>query len=518
MSNLVDSPAVERNPQREQLPVMRRAGITLLGSAIGGALVIFNEFLAAHYLKVQSYGLYASGLTVARIGEAVAVYGLPVAIFHYIPPYLQKSQHALVVGIVYAAALLPLLIGSTFAIVLWFLAPWLANHMFHSIAAVPFIRMLVLAVPFMASSEVLCALTRGYGHAKYYVMVRNLCAPLLFLLLFLAIAKFAAPPLWITGVVLLSNILTFVAAIFCVVRVAGDHLWRVRPTFAFSALYRYASGIMMNTFLYMVFAVTGIVSVAQFLGSDAVGIYRVCLQVVVPFEMVILAFHAAMGTVYPVLERENRRAELADAYASAVRWMSIMLLPIGVVLAWNRVELLALFGSRFTAGASALLILAAGYSVCTCYGTGAYLLMLSGRKSIETINAAIATVMNIALCVLLVPRIGLAGAATATATSFFVLNVLRVVEVRHLAGIRTFQPYFLRVVVVSIGGSLVSFAVLQLLGIAQSGRAAVVVARILLMVVAHSLFMWTLGLDRRDKETVKSLLSAILWRWVGARA
>ncbi|MBK6982485.1 MAG: hypothetical protein IPH30_13935 [Betaproteobacteria bacterium] len=99
-------------PQPEgQAPVIRSAGITLAGSALGGALVILAEFLAARLLQVQAYGFYASGKAVASIGEAVSVFGMPVAIFHFIPAYRQKAQTEHVIGTVYAAALLPLVVG-----------------------------------------------------------------------------------------------------------------------------------------------------------------------------------------------------------------------------------------------------------------------------------------------------------------------------------------------------------------------------------------------------------------------
>ena len=74
-------------------------------------------------LKVAASFYEAFGLSVARVGEAIAVFGLQVGVFHYIPGYLQKSQKELLVGTVYAAGLLPLLIGFAFTFLVWFLAP-----------------------------------------------------------------------------------------------------------------------------------------------------------------------------------------------------------------------------------------------------------------------------------------------------------------------------------------------------------------------------------------------------------
>ena len=236
------------------------------------------------------------------------------------------------------------------------------------------------------------------------------------------------------------------------------------------------------------------------------GIYRVCLQVVVPFDMVLLAFHAAMGPIYPVLAREGRKAELEEAYATAVRWMAVLLVPMGVAIAWNRHELLALLGPGFEVGSSALLVLAIGYSTCTCFGTIAYVLMLSGRKSVETANAAIATFTNILLCVILIPRLGLLGAALATGVAFFLLNVLRIWQVRHLIGLRTFRPHFLRVVATSVGAGLAAFAALHSAGIAQGPGVAALGLRIALMLAIQAALMRIVGLNKQDKNALKTML------------
>ncbi len=490
-----------------QAPVIRSAGLTLFGSAVGGVLVILGEMLAARLLQSHAYGLYASGITVAKIGEALAVFGLPVGIFHYIPVYRRQSRTDLVVGTVYAAALLPLLLGFAFAALIWFAAPWLAHYVFRGADVVDSIRLISISIPFMAFSEVLGAITRGYGYAKYYVIVNNLIPPVVFVACLGLMARLDARPIWIAGAVALANLLACVVGILAVVRVAGPELWKVRPIFPFRALYEFSSQIMLNTSFYMIFAWTGILAVAAFLGTNDVGIYRVCLQVVVPFEMIVLAFHAATGPVYPVLAKENKLSELEEAYGTAIRWMIMLDLPIGIILAWNRTDLLALLGPQFTAGATAVIILAVGFSVSACFGTVGYLFLLTGRKSVETWNAGLATILHLLLAIVLIPRFGLSGAAFATTFCFFLLNASRVWELRHFMGLRTFRPYFLRVFAIAIAAALGAFVALQRLGILQGRDMLSVVSRIVVMGVLYVSVLWMFGLNNHDKNMLRGLVS-----------
>ena len=491
-------------------PVIRSAGLTLAGSALGGLLVITSEFLVAHYLEVEAYGLYASGLTLARIGEAVAVFGLPVAIFHFVPLQLRRGEDDRAMGTVLAAALLPMVLGCTLALALWLAAPWLAARFFGHADATPYIRVLAAAIPFMASSEVLGAATRGFGYAKYYVLVRNLAPPVLFMAFIAAVIATRGDAHWIPAAFAAAYAIACIAGAFAVAHAAGSGRRRVKPRMDFAGVYRYSAGVMANTFLYMVFAVAGILLVAAFLGTDNVGIYRVCLQVVVPFDMVLLAFHAAMGPIYPVLAREYRQAELEDAYGMAIRWMAGLLLPAGIAVAWNARDLLALLGPDFVRGATPLTVLAAGYASCTCFGTVAYILMLSGRKHVETANAAFATAAVLLLGLWLVPRHGLLGAAAATAGAFVLLNVARIAEARRVLGLRTFRAAFVRMVAVASATALGSFWVLERLGVAQGPGAAALLGRLTLMGAVQAAATWGLAMAPQDRAALAGMVRSAL--------
>jgi O-antigen/teichoic acid export membrane protein len=213
-----------------------------------------------------------------------------------------------------------------------------------------------------------------------------------------------------------------------------------------------------------------------------------------------------MGPIYRVLAQENRLSQLEDAYGMSIRWMAMLHLPIGVALAWNRHDLLALVGPQFTAGSTALAILAVGFALCMCYGTGAYLLMLSGRGTLETKNAAIGAVVNVLLAAVLVPAFGLAGAAASTLAGFVLVNALRIWEIRRFVGVRTFRGRFLRVSAVSGGSATLIFAVLQFAGVFQQPDPISLGLRLVVMTVLQVAVLWRFGLSRDDKEAVNRLL------------
>lgn len=130
-------------------------------------------------------------------------------------------------------------------------------------------------------------------------------------------------------------------------------------------------------------------------------------------------------------------------------------------------------------------------------------------QSTETLNAAFATLTNVVLCVLLVPRFGIAGAAFATATAFFLLNVLRIWEARYMVRLRTFRPYLLRVVAVSAGAALLSFSILRWSGTLQGADAVSILARIVIVGVLQVAAMWSIGLNAKDKDMLVTLATSL---------
>ena len=55
------------------------AGITLIGAVAGAVLTTGNEVLAARFLGVSAYGLYALTLMLAKSGEIIAAFGSSAA-------------------------------------------------------------------------------------------------------------------------------------------------------------------------------------------------------------------------------------------------------------------------------------------------------------------------------------------------------------------------------------------------------------------------------------------------------
>lgn len=500
------SPRPADNPEAPRVRlggVLRGAHITLFGSGLGGILAIVNEIICARYLGVGTYGLYAFALIVARIAEGIATLGMPVGALHFLAIHREQNQPQLVWGTVIAAVLPPLVIGCLFSATLWTLAPWLASSVFGDVAAAPYIRALALAIPFMGLSEVLGVVTRGFGHSAYYVVVRSLVPPTVFLLSLLFIANRHAEPAWIPWAFFLAYVLATCAGVLAVRRVGGAALFRLRPTLPFKALYGYSMPVLMNQLLYLVVACTPILLLGAMQSDKDVGIFRACMQLVIPFDMVVIAFNAAAGNHYAVLEHTHKRAELAALVERITGFMAPLAMAWLLVLVLNRHEFLLLMGRDFVSGALTLAVLALGHATLCTVGTAGYLLVMSGRQRYETFNAAVAAVACVVLNVVLIRWFSSLGAAIATAVACLLVSALRILQVRRLTGIKILQPSLLRVLAIALVAGGIVAAVSSLLSeTARAGLWGVAGLNALLAVVAGAMY-WRVGMNESSRRSLQ---------------
>jgi O-antigen/teichoic acid export membrane protein len=132
--------------------------------------------------------------------------------------------------------------------------------------------------------------------------------------------------------------------------------------------------------------------------------------------------------------KEHDRA--AELHQSATGWLVLASWPVYILIAIFPAVVLGIFGHRYTPGAAALAILALAMLVNLGTGNVTVVLLMGGKSSLSAYNALAALVVNIGLNLLLLPRLGLVGAALAWAAAIVVENLAAVVEVWWTLGIK----------------------------------------------------------------------------------
>jgi O-antigen/teichoic acid export membrane protein len=481
------------------------AGITLIGAGTGALLTMGTDVLAARFLGVSTYGLYALALMLAKCGEIIAEFGVPLSLLHFLPVSLSRGDRGSALGAILGSLLLPIAIGLGFAFALWFRADWVASHLLGQPAAGPFIAVLGFAIPLMVTIDVLGNVARGFGRALPYVVTYNIVPQLCAAAVFISLMIWEGPQVGVVYGRVLAYAIGGAFALFITWQLVERHIGWVRPVLHLQQLYGYALPLGVNLVISLGIGWTDIFLLGLLTNASTVGAYRGCMQIVLVFDLGANAFAAALAPVFTVLIAEGRRARMQDMYTSAVRLQTLMALPFLLVIMVNAADLLRVLGPDFAMGAPALLILGCGQFAKGTLSPATVALIIGGRQKLDAVNVAIAAVANLILNLMLIPFLGLAGAAFATATSLIGLAMVRCLEVRRVFGLRTLDFAPLRAMLVTMPLTLAIWAMSALLGIGPGTGFAALFCRLAIMGMAIGGSIWFFCLEAGDRTMLLRL-------------
>jgi len=231
----------------------------------------------------------------------------------------------------------------------------------------------------------------------------------------------------------------FIAALFNY-RYLELHLRRFR-LFHLKSLFTFSFWIFLAMSGVLVFTTADVILIGYFMDNADVGVYRVTLNLAALGVFVALALQTVLYPRFSLWNEEGKHDLIAASLRRAYTYSLMLAVPFcaGGWLLGDEL-LYYLFGEAFTAGTGALFILLTVSVV--------YVFLYLQMMTLNALNhpkdsfrvTAVAVVVNIALNVLLIPLLGIVGAALATLISvalnailgYFVLGKYLVVNVEKM--------------------------------------------------------------------------------------
>jgi O-antigen/teichoic acid export membrane protein len=484
------------------------AGLAVFGKFAGRLLAVLGDIVAARVLGPSLFGLYAIGWTLLRIIGLLAHLGLPTGVLRYIPRY--ADDKAAVKNLINRSILIVAAVGVIVGGILYFGAPWLASNLYQKPLLTGIIRLFAFIIPLMSLLTLLSSISRSMQNMIYSVSVEDIGQPLLGLVLVVCIYLFAGP--WLTGVILSDLVSYLVTGIICffIVRklfysiliTSGSSRVRISEVLAFSV-----PTALAGTFAVFVFWVDRLL-VGYFLPASENGIYQAVSQISVLFVLVIAAFNAILAPIFADLHSRRDVPQMQETYRVGTKWGLYISIPFFLVFCFAPAEtLMVLYGAEYAGGWIALLVLTMGQLVNVATGSVGTLLSMAGYQRAWLGLSSAALVLNILLCVLLIPRFGIMGAAIATSVSLSVMNFTGIIKAWFSLGV---WPYDLRY----LKGMFAAFCCLLVLGVLRifyhgSALPFLSISTLLAVLVFFGLIILQ-GLDDEDRNLLGLLRARIL--------
>jgi O-antigen/teichoic acid export membrane protein len=268
---------------------------------------------------------------------------------------------------------------------------------------------------------------------------------------------------------------------------------------------RYASISWLSSVAQQGLVWSDIVILGLFLDPSEVGVYQVATRIVLVGGIATQALNASLAPRAADLFQRRQIDTLKRLYVASSEWLVRLSLPLLAFLFVATEPVLRIFGPEFVGGVAVTRILIIGTLIDAATTQGGIVLNMSGRNVLNMLDTVGALVINVGLNIILIPVLGIRGAAIAWATSLLVIGVLRAFQVRWVV-VPTFP--LSRRVFKSLAAATVAMVVgWPLLGLLPGRWGFVVVA--VVMAAVYLAGLWALGMEEDDRLVLQSLVARV---------
>ncbi len=394
--------------------VRRLAGAAFLIRVVSAALTFVSQILLARWMGGFEFGIYIYGWTwVLLIGGMVDL-GLGSAAQRFIPEYTEQKSFALLRGFLGGSRWLALLFG-TIAGAAGAAAVKLLTPHIDPATVIP-LYLSCAALPLFGVWSAQSGIARSYnwvnlGLSPVYVQRQLLLLALMGLVYVVGFRADAVTATLVGVVALVSVGLGQVVALnrrLAGVVENGPRAYSVRTWLAISV------PIFVVEAFYYLLNYSDVIVLKQFRSADDVAIYYAAAKTIALVSFIYYSVAQTIAHKFVEYDVSGDREGLAAFLKQSVRltfWPSLVVI-VGLLALGH--PLLRLFGREFTSGYYLMFIIAIGLLARASVGPAERLLNMLGERHACALVYAASFAISLILCVLMIPRLGLAGAAAAS--------------------------------------------------------------------------------------------------------
>jgi O-antigen/teichoic acid export membrane protein len=413
----------------------RLAGTVFVIRVVSAAMAYLSQILLARWMGGSDYGVYVYVWTWVLLLGSMMDFGISASAQKIIPEYRAGGEYALLRGFLSGSRWMTFIVSAVVATLLAGvvkgLSPWIGSG-----EIIPlYIGCATLPAFVVANTQ--DGIARSHDWMRLGLMPQFIVRQSL-IIGFTAGAFALGFHLGATAAMLASAAAVWIAMIGQLIvlnRRLGGHIEPGPKAYDFRGWLGVSLPILMVEGFYLLLSYTDVLVLQQFRSSEEVGLYFAVVKTLALVSFIHYAMAATTAHRFAEYHASGDKARLSAYVAHAIKWTfwpslaaTILLLVLGKPLLW-------LFGPQFVAGYDIMFIAAIGLVVRSAIGPVERLLNMLGHQHICALAYALSFVMNLVLCVMLVPRFGGHGAAAATSISLVFETILLFWIVRRRLGL-----------------------------------------------------------------------------------
>lgn len=425
-----DQDGLDRSRRNDVIRLAKGGGFLAGGSFFDFGSRFLIGLLLARLLGPSDYGLYQLAISAAALFSGISLLGLDDAMVRYVAILSGRKDRPGVWGTIQIGLGIALPVSVLMGLLLFLAARPVAVEVFEEPALAPALRLMAIVVPVLTLSNVMLGVTRGFGRMDIAALGENVVQSVVRLVLLGGLA--------LIGLELYPALVVFAISDVAAAITLGLFINRsfpLRPS-AHEAVRRDTSGVFRFALPLWISGLLGQFqrNIAIFLLGSTASVASAGLFAIVGHVNHIghAVYRAVIVAVKPLLAQLHDRKDregLSHVYTTTTRWLVTANLPFFMAMTLYPESVLAIFGEEYAIAAPALIVMAVAELVNAATGICGSLVDMTGHTRAKVANSVLNVLSLGVTNAILVPRMGVLGAAYAYLISIALVNLARMLEI-----------------------------------------------------------------------------------------
>lgn len=401
----------------ERAGVQRNALMAFAVRVASAGLLYLSQIILARWMGASEFGAYVLAWTWVLVLGGLSHLGLSLANMRLLPEYAETGQWTLFRGLLRGGRLIALGVGSIVALAgiatVHLLGSRISSQTAHAV-------MLAMAcVPLYALTDLQDGIGRGRGWIGVALIPPYILRPTLLLVGMVIAHELGATMCAVTaaGVAIAATAGAALVQTGLVERRLAAEVPKGPRAYAFRTWFSISMPLLAIYGAELVMQNADVILLAMYRPAAEVGMYFAAAKTMALVMFVHYAVGSAAAHRFAALKARGDTDGLTRAVRDGVRWTFLPSLAAAIALLALGKPLLWLFSPEFTAAYPVMAILVVGFLARASVGPAEFLLNMLGQQRAVAAVAISAAIFDIALCAILIPQLGMLGAALGNAAT-----------------------------------------------------------------------------------------------------
>ena len=493
--------------------IIKSSIVVLIGLTLSKLFTYVYKVILARYFGPEIYGMFSLAIMILGWFTVIAAFGLARGVLRFVSLYRGKKEIAKIKNAL-RFSLIFLSFSTVFAAIMMYVsADFIAVKIFHTPELIIFLKVFSLFIPFYVFSRVFASIIRAYEKIGWYSFVSNILinfAKVFALILFVLMGFKTNAIIWSYAAGIMSVfIVAYLICRYKVPEIFGPYIINQKiKKEEIKKFFSYSWPIMFFSLMTSIFYEIDSFIIGYFMDVSSVGFYNVAITIV---GVMGIAPELFMQLFFPLITKEfsNRNFIVIRELTKQVsKWIFIIILPIFLLLIlFPEAIVNLLFGPGYIIAQEPLRIIAVGGLIAALViPITTNIISMAGKSKLLLLNLILASLFNLILGLLLIPKYGLIGAALSTSFVNVMMSIGLITQTYSLTKAFPFRRKMLRIFSVSL---IPIFILFYLKEIVPINNLSLILIGILFLLIYLILIFATGCLDKNDFLILRSIKKKI---------